>query len=88
MVYISLQGYYTLDTRCEFTSNQNGLHLEINRLKKVSTNTVRCLCDVVSLSSTGQQHATVAHNFLFEQPILTCSLTIVRCPLRISLQTN
>ena len=80
-----LQGHYTLDTRCEYTTNDVVQHLEVNRLRRNEAE-VWCVCGVVSLSNSNGDHVTVNPSAgSIGSPELTCSLIIKRCPQKINM---
>lgn len=81
---MQLQGFQTVDMRCEYTNNDEVVHLEINRLKRVGTNSVLCSCSVVSVAEGNGSHVTVSTRIMDINPILTCSLIIQRCPTTIA----
>jgi hypothetical protein len=75
---VILQGFQTLDMRCENTNSDGGVaHIEINRLERVDENHVMCNCSVIALS--GERHATL--RLRGDDQMMTCALIIQRCPI-------
>ena len=71
--------------RCEYNSMSSIKYQEINRLRREpNSDFISCVCGVVSISESN--HAQLSG--LDEMPVVTCSLTITRCPIDIKISPN
>lgn len=79
-LFCFLQGYYTLDMRCEHTETNPGVLLQhMNRLKRLTSNSMACVCSAVSISNSDGFHAAL--NFRSSRTVVECFMTVTRCPL-------
>ena len=71
-----MQGFYTLDVKCELSADYE--YLKVSTLVQNGTNSLRCQCSLLDVTPNGR--IVYARGFHFPVKSVSCTLAITRCP--------